>query len=326
MDDPPAGLVLCVGETMAQVVPVDGRSLATAAEFAVHVAGAESNVALGLAALGTPSGWVSRVGDDALGDRVLAAVAAGDVDTTLVQREPGGRTGVFFKDPSPTGSRVSYYRDGSPASRLGPDDVDRILAARPRSIHVTGVSLALSPSTLAMVRELLMEARAERVQTTFDINYRPQLWTHRETAATTLAATAELADTVLVGLDEACTLWNTETPADVRRLLGDPCTVVVKDGSRSASALTHNDRYDVSALPVDVVEPVGAGDAFAAGWIHARLAGANPVVALRLGHLVAGYALRSRDDQGELIRDSAGLLGRATAGRDWFALKEALDD
>ncbi|MFC7492552.1 sugar kinase [Knoellia alttitudinis] len=299
-----------MGESMAQVVPQDGR-LGTAEVFRIATAGAESNVAAGLAALGLDASWVSAVGADPLGERVVADLAAKGVDTSSVLTDDDAPTGVFFKDPSPEGSRVHYYRAGSAASRMDASVADVVLAAAPTWVHVSGVTSALSPSCRELVASLLRRARSSGVRTTFDVNYRPRLWGDRESAAAAIAEAAALADTVLVGLDEAQDLWHVDTPEDIRALLPQPETIVVKDGSRYAVRLGHADTVTVPALAVDVVEPVGAGDAFAAGWIAATARGADAATALRLGHLVAGRALLSLDDHPELT-DREALLVRAT--------------
>jgi 2-dehydro-3-deoxygluconokinase len=136
----------------------------------------------------------------------------------------------------------------------------------------------------------------------FDINYRPALWDDQETAAATLLALARGADIVLVGLDEAQALWGDalKTPTDVRNLLPDPHILVVKDAAKAASAFTGNDTVTVPALSVNVVEPVGAGDAFAAGFLTGLLRDEPPSRALRLGHLTAAAALQVTSDHGPL--------------------------
>lgn len=313
----PTGRVVCIGESMAQVVPTDGR-LDGATSFAVHCAGAESNVAIALAYLGTPSSWVSRVGDDPLGRRVAAAVGSAGVDTSLAVTDPRAPTGVFFKDPEASGSRVYYYRVGSAASRMGPSDLDRMLRAAPRWVHTSGVTSALSPSCRGLVAGLLDAARDAAVPTSFDVNHRPALWQTAAEAAEVLAATAQHADVVFVGLDEAETLWGCADPAAIRRVLDRPTTVVVKDGGLAAHELAAgSDPVCVRALPVEVIEPVGAGDAFAAGWIHGHLHGFTSAQRLRLGHLAAGIALQSRDDHGDLADHAATLADRARTGIDW---------
>ncbi|MCS7475629.1 sugar kinase [Umezawaea endophytica] len=306
--------VVCLGESMAQLVPADGKPLRSAESFVLTTAGAESNVAQGLAQLGSTAAWVSLVGDDALGSRVLADVAASGVDVSLTRRRDRDRTGLFLKDPAADGSRVTYYRDGSAASHLSRADVDRAFAARPRHLHLSGVTPALSASCRDAVRYALSSAHG--VSTSFDVNHRPVLWPDPRAAALTLRALAQRADVVFVGLDEAAALWGTTTPEQVRELLAEPAAVVVKDGAVDATAFTTEGRFTEPAPPVDVVEPVGAGDAFAAGWLHGMLIGLPHPARLRLGHLMAGAALTSLSDHGTITRPPGDLVreaDRATA-------------
>jgi 2-dehydro-3-deoxygluconokinase len=303
--------VVCVGETMAQLVPSDGLPASSAHTFELLTAGAESNVALGLAQLGDAVAWAGLVGDDAPGARVLRDVAAGGVDLSLTRKVPGCRTGLFLKDPAADGSTVTYYRDSSAASRLGPSDIDRVLAARPRHLHLSGITPALSLSCHDAVVHALTRARALGIATSFDVNHRPALWPSRADAARTLRRLTALADVVLVGLDEAGALWDTASEDEVRDSLPEPPVLVVKDGPNAATAFTPEGRFSEPALPVRVVEPVGAGDAFAAGWIHGWLRGLPQPARLRLGHMMARAALTSLADHFSIGVSPAELVATA---------------
>jgi 2-dehydro-3-deoxygluconokinase len=278
--------VVCVGESMALVTPDPPAPLEFGGPMRLEVAGAESTVACYLAMLGARAAWASRVGDDPLGRLLLNRIDSYGVDTTLVEVDAAAHTGVFFKDPGER-TTVYYYRAGSAASRLGPSLVPSLSGL----VHLSGITPALSASCAALV-EAVLESDAT---VSFDVNYRPALWPVTA-AGPELARLAGRADVVFVGLDEAQTLWGVRTPADVRALLPGPSAVVVKDGAVGA----HSDDTFVPALAVDVVEPVGAGDAFAAGYLYARLTGRAEADRLRLGHLVAGAALRVTGDVGVL--------------------------
>lgn len=301
--------VLALGETMGQFVPVDG-SIAHASSFSLEHAGAESNVAVGMARLGLRAAWVSRLGTDALGDRILSALAPDGVDTTLVTRDAMRPTGLFLKDPSGLARTVTYYRSGSAASALSRSDVDRALAARPRVLHLSGITPALSASCDDAVEYALRAAREAGITTSFDVNFRPALWSNTDQAAARLAELARLSDIVFVGLDEAETLWSLSTPDAVAALLQPGTRLVVKNGGVAASAHAQGVSHTVPALAVDVVESVGAGDAFAAGWLAAFVRGLDDEMRLRCGHLLARNALLSLGDHGapiawnELLRDA----------------------
>ncbi|WP_051572351.1 sugar kinase [Cryptosporangium arvum] len=277
--------VVCVGESMALVTPDPPGPLAAGGPMRLDVAGAESTVASYLAQLGARVAWVSAVGADPLGELVVARVGSYGVDVSHVVVDGSAPTGVFFKNPGAAGTTVHYYRAGSAASRLGPSTLPAA-----RVVHLSGITPALSSSCARLV-----EAALETGFTSFDVNYRPGLWPV-ERAAPVLAALARRADVVFVGLDEAQTLWGVRTAADVRELLPEPGRVIVKDGAVGA----YSDAEFVPAPAVEVVEPVGAGDAFAAGYLFGLVRDAPEAERLRLGHRVAGAALRVTGDVAEL--------------------------
>ncbi|WP_328633155.1 sugar kinase [Streptomyces sp. NBC_00356] len=291
-----SGTAVCLGETMAQVTPADGEGLERSRELRLAVAGAESTVAQYLADLGHEAAWVSRVGDDPFGRRIVAAVASRGVRVDGVLADPTAPTGVYFKDPGPDGTRVHYYRAGSAASRMTPADADRVDLTDVRLLHLTGITPALSDGCAELVDALMKRAADSGTRVSFDVNYRPALWSSREAAADALRALARRADVVLVGRDEAETLWGTATAEDVREHLAPRGILVVKDGDVGATEFTGAGSEFVAAPVVDVVEAVGAGDAFAAGYLSGLLDGSTPAERLALGHRLAGRTLRSIED------------------------------
>ncbi|MGY5052016.1 sugar kinase [Streptomyces sp. 900105755] len=315
---PAPGPVVCLGETMAALAPDPPRPLAEAGQLRLSVAGAESNVAMYLADHGVPVHWLSAVGDDPLGRRVCAVVAAAGVDVTRVRTDPHRPTGLLLKNPGPAGTGVHYYRAGSAASALGPGLLDGEPVRSAALLHLTGITPALSASCRALVTRALDTPAAERpYAVSFDVNHRAALWADG-TAPTVLRALADRADIVFVGLDEAQQLWGADlTVTGLRDLLPGPRILVVKDGARAATALSGEGACTVPALRTTVVEPVGAGDAFAAGFL-AGLLRAEPLPrALRLGHLTAVSALGVTGDHGPLpeATDIARLL--ALPEPDW---------
>ncbi|MFJ7305256.1 sugar kinase [Streptomyces sp. NPDC099088] len=298
---PPCGRVVCVGETMAALAPDSSGPLADADHLSLSVAGAESNVAMYLADHGIPATWLSALGDDPLGTRVRAVVAAAGVDVTHVSIDPDRPTGLMLKNPTPAGTQVHYYRTGSAASALGPDLLEHEAMRAAALVHFTGITPALSASCCELVTHALAVPAAERPYAiSFDVNHRPPLWPE-DTAPKVLRDLARRADIVFVGLDEAQDLWGAHlTAAAVRELLPAPRIVVVKDGSREATVFTASGTATVSARRAAVVEPVGAGDAFAAGFLAGLLQGEPMRRSLRLGHITAVSALSVTGDHGPL--------------------------
>ncbi|MGT2462283.1 sugar kinase [Sinomonas atrocyanea] len=284
--------LITIGETMMMVTPARAESLATADDVRLHPGGAESNVACHTAHLGVPSAWVSAVGDDVLGRRIVRSIEDRGVDTRWVAADPTAPTGVYFKDP---GHGVLYYRRGSAASRMSPATVAGIPLEDADIVHLSGITPALSPTCAALVDAVIERVAACEATLTFDVNYRPSLWPEGA-AASVLRQLANRADVVFVGLDEAQALWGCATPDDVRGLLPEPERVVVKDGDVGATELGRDGTVFEPAIPTEVLEAVGAGDAFAAGYLAADLNGAGASGRLRAGHERARLVLLSMSD------------------------------
>lgn len=306
----PHGLVLCVGEALVALSPPDGTPLESADHLLVSEAGAEANVAVHLSRLGVPVRFAGAVGDDPLGRRLRGGLAAEGVDVSSLICDPDQPTGLYLKDPGTTATAVHYYRSGSAASAfsaLPPGALDGIT-----HVHLSGITPALSAACHDLVHELLLGHPG--VTTSFDVNHRPSLWP-ADVAGPVLLALAQLADLVFVGLDEAAALWGTPSLDALRDLMPGP-ELVVKDSERAAHVFVSGAaRATAEALEVDVVEPVGAGDAFAAGYLAARRRGLDLAASLRTGHVVAAGALTVVADRGAAA-DPA-LLAAAEKGRPW---------
>lgn len=285
--------VLAIGETMVMLAPEHSLPLSEATELRLDIGGAESNVAMHLASSGHAVAWASRVGDDPFGHRILARIAAADVDVSMVTIDPDAPTGLYVKDP--TEARVHYYRANSAASRMSVEWLAGLPLASTRFVHISGITPALSKSCAAMVDAVISVAQENGSLVSFDVNYRAPLWPV-ETAAPLLRDLAQRADIVLVGRDEAENLWGTTTAMDVRRFLPGAARLVVKDGEVGATEFLGDEETFVPSPEVTVVEPVGAGDAFAAGYLSALVSNGGSREALEQGHARAAIALGSMLD------------------------------
>ncbi|MGO4488059.1 sugar kinase [Microbacterium sp. 2RAF4] len=291
--------IVCIGETMALITPTDSR-LADAAEASVGLAGAESNVAAGVASTGHRVAWASRLGADPLGDRVASELERRGVEL-WVERDDAAPTGVMFKDPGAESSSVYYYRSGSAASRMEQGFLDPSRLDGVRIVHTTGITPALSASCRQMVDRLFTDARAAGALVSFDVNDRRPLWS-RDDAAETLARLADAADITFVGRDEAERIWGTVTAAEIRAFLPNCALLIVKDGDVGATAFEGEaEPVFVPAPVVDVVEPVGAGDAFASGFLAATLDGEDLTSRLSAGHAAAERVLKIAADLPPLV-------------------------
>jgi len=285
--------VVTFGETMVLFAAAEQGPLRFASTYTRHAAGTESNFAIGLARLGHRVGWFSRVGDDEFGQYIVNTVRGEGVDTSRVIVDPEAPTGVLFKEKRELGPRrIVYYRRGSAASRLTPGDLDGDYIASARYLHLTGITPALSESARATVFAAAQLARARGVTVSFDPNLRLRLWT-REQARETMRALLPLCDLVLPGLDEAELLVDEPDPdraADAIRALG-PSTVVVKLGPKGALAVAPEGRVRAPGVRLErIVDPVGAGDGFAAGFICGQLRGLDLVESLKIANTVGAFA------------------------------------
>ena len=287
----PAGSpeLVTLGETMALLASPRVGLLRHAHSLDLSVAGAESNVAIGVRRLGRTAAWVSRVGDDEFGRLVIGTVAAEGVDTGHVAVDPAAPTGLMVKERrSDTVTRVVYYRAGSAASRLSPSDVDPDLIGSARILHVTGITPALSASARDAVRFAVETARAAGVPVSLDFNYRSALW-DAGAAGAELAGLVDRADVVFATEPEARLVVAADDPLALARELAarGPRHVLIKRGGRGVVALLDGEEHELAARPVAVVDPVGAGDAFAAAYLAEFIAG-RPVLECLHAATVAG--------------------------------------
>lgn len=327
--------VVALGESMVTFLPSRPGRLADVPSFERAIGGAESNVACVLAAAGHTTRWVGRVGADGFGDHLVEAIGGYGVDVRAVRRDPARPTGIYFRtagDRATDAHEVAYYRAGSAASAMSVDTMDLDAIRSGRVLHLSGITPALSADCLGLTRELTAR-RPGRPLVSFDVNHRPGLWrgaAHGH-GPEVLLELARGADLVFVGEDEA---WGLGGPEAVRAALPEPELLVVKQGASGATAFHRSagtgigadEVTSVPALTVDVVAAVGAGDAFAAGFLSATLRDKPVRERLRHGHLMAAAALTvpgdlaappARDHADRLAALDDTAWGRLRLGPGW---------
>lgn len=296
-DQPPLDVVT-FGEAMVGLIPDDGRDLALSNQFGRHVVSAETNVAVGLARLGRQVGWFGRLGQDKLGEGVLRTLRGEGVDISRVLRDPHRATGLLLRDVLPDRpAHVAYFRTGSAGSALAPADIDEDYLTSGRILHLTGITPVLSDSAWQATRLAMRVARAAGMIIAFDPNLRRSLCSD-DVAIPRLCEIAQDCDIVLAGVDELRAM-TTETDPEVaaRRLLKDgPSLVVVKDGRHGSSAFDGHQSWQQDVWPITAVDPVGAGDAYAAGFLHSWLDGRDVAKALRTGSITSALVVATRGD------------------------------
>jgi 2-dehydro-3-deoxygluconokinase len=291
--------LVALGETMVALAPPGGGSLRTAGRWLADHAGAESNTCVGLARLGLHVAWVSSLGMDAPGDRILDALRSERVDVTWVRRDRDRPTGLMLKEP---GTRVQYYRSGSAAGAMGPDILEGVPVSAARAVFVSGVTALIGAAPHAAGLSLLDSSRGLRI---VDPNLRHGLWGSDRRGAL-VRPFIERCDLLLAGADEireicsgageehARSASSAEALARLAARLG-PREVVVRAetivGVLAVDAWTALEIRRESA-----VDPIGAGDAFNAGYIASRLRGGTIDAALRAGMLCGAAVTTSVSD------------------------------
>jgi len=307
--------LLTVGEPLICLTAA-GR-LAASPSLAKSVGGAEANVAIGLARLGLRAGYVSRVGADPFGDEILRTLRGEGVDVSRVQRSPTRPTGLMVKElRSPHDVRVHYYRAGSAVTEL--DGIGKTPAAR--HVHATGITLALGAGPAAAVGELLAAATAMGAGVSLDPNIRLKLWS-LDDAIVALREILPQVDDLLLSEAEALALAGTDELEEALLWLVDRgiARVVVRRGAAGAvGAGAGAERVEVAAeVAGPVVDSVGAGDAFTAGYLFERLRGATFAAAMATGTWAAGHVVAH-------VGDYEGLPDRADYDA-WRGVTKAVD-
>ena len=302
--------VITFGEAMMLLVADRPGPLEHAETFYKRTAGAETNVAIGLARLGLKVGWGSRLGTDSMGRYLLAAMASEGIDCSHVVCDATQKTGFQFKSKVLDGSdpQVEYHSQGSAASHIGVDEIDREWLLSARHLHATGVFAALSFTTLNTARYTMALMRAAGRTVSFDPNLRPTLWATPQLMRESINDLATRADWVLPGLEEGRFLTGENSAEGIARFYRERGAklVVVKLGAEGAWFDSDSaGSGHVAGFPVaEVVDTVGAGDGFAAGVVSALLQGKSVPEAVRRGAWIGARAV-------QVLGDTEGLPTRA---------------
>ena len=286
-----------------------GRRLDDTRKLDMELAGAESNVSVALARLGWRVGWVSRMPDHALSNAVLRALRSDGVDISAVKRVPDERLGTYFIEYAtpPRSTQVIYDRANSAASRMTSADVDWDYLLDTRLVHLTGITAALSDSCYALLKEVILRARAAGVVVSFDVNYRSKLWS-ADIAGAKLRSLIQGADILFCKGADAEALFGCDgQPRELMtklKALTQAHALFCTFGDQGASLMFDGEFVTQPALPVQIVDRIGSGDAFAAGVIDGWLSGGGSLTdssafreGLRRGVALAAIALSQFGDR-----------------------------
>lgn len=285
------------GESMGLLTAQDSRGLEYASTLQKSFGGAESNVAIGVARLGHRAGWFGALGSDPVGTMIYKAIRGEGVDVSRAVISSAAPTGMMIRENTAGKSSVYYYRKGSAASMMHVEQLDESYIRNAKILHVTGITAAISPSALACVEQAMDVARSAGVKVSFDPNLRLKLWTLEE-ARGVLLRLAEKADYFLPGLDELKLLYDTEADETVFSELSRLQAIsIIKGGPDLTYVLEHGTLTEVPYFKAEqVLDTVGAGDGFCAGFIAGLLKGHTTVEAVRLGNLMGSMVIQAVGD------------------------------
>lgn len=280
---------------MALLLPQTVGRLRHTPNIDVRIGGAESNVAIALTRLGIPSGWISWLGNDALGDLVLSRLRAEGVDTFQVRRIEAP-TGLYVRERLPGQTRVYYHRNGSAASMMGQMAFDPDYLDGASYLHLSGITAAISTTGQEFVTWAVLEGRRRGLRISFDVNFRTRLW-DADRARDFVESLLPQVDILFVGSDEAAAIWG-ESGRDLVSKLRQcgPSEVILKLGPDGSLGCFGGDWQSRRAIDVEAVDPVGAGDAFAAGYLAASLWGLEAGERLEVGNAMGAYSTLSLGD------------------------------
>lgn len=267
--------IMLIGEPMGLMIAKEEANLEDVRNFTSSIAGAEYNVAIGLTRLGHHVDYMTKLGNDAFGKKILKGLHENSISDERVFMSGDHVTGFMLKAKTSHGDPdICYYRKNSAASTLCIDDVKDIDISQYAALHMTGIFPPLSKNCRETALYLMKKAKEAGIITFFDPNLRPQLWESQEVMATTLNELADYADYVLPGYKEGEILCGSSDPDKIAEfyLNKGAKAVIVKTGADGAVGFTKNERIHSYTYPTDyIVDTVGAGDGFAVGFISGTL-------------------------------------------------------
>jgi 2-dehydro-3-deoxygluconokinase len=286
--------LVVVGELLATIASRLPGRLRLGATLSLSMAGAEANVAIAAARLGTSTAWIGRLADDELGHMMATALRGEGVDIGGIVWDGGTNTSLLVKHTRTADTtEVRYYRATGPGSRLTPEDLDLDAIGAARLLHVSGITPALGARPAATIERVIEIAHDANVPVSFDVNYRRSLWS-ANAARPVLQRIARRACLVFADSDELELIAGDRAPDYL--LVEGVREVVLKDGPRGATVWTDGRSLQRAAMPVTVVDPVGAGDAFVGGYLNAHLRSASLEDKLDCGIRVGAMAVSTIGD------------------------------
>ncbi|MFB0551181.1 MAG: PfkB family carbohydrate kinase [Nitrososphaeria archaeon] len=278
--------MVALGEAMLRLSPPSFKRLEQATTLDVNVGGTELNVAIGVKRLGLESAWVTKLPKNPIGRLILNKAREFGVDTSHIVWTNQGRAGVYFYElgAQPRPSSVVYDRKGSAASMMKPGEIDWSFLKEVKVLHTTGITPALSKNCAETVIEAFDAAKRYKVKISFDVNYRSKLWSTKE-AETFLTPLMPKVDILITTDQDTWRVWNYKgTPEEIitelKQRFGCPVVAItirevqtVWRNRWSSMAISDKIYKSKRVYDVEIVDRLGSGDSFTAGFLYGYLTG-----------------------------------------------------
>lgn len=304
--------IITLGEPLIVYVAEAPGTFSEVETYTRGLAGAELNFSIGVTRLGHQISYMTRLGKDVYGKYIMDFVLREGIDPAQIIWDEEHVTGSYLKFKALKGDpEIAYFRKGSAASHICPEDVEKIDFSNTKWLHITGISAGISESCQKACEKAMEKARANGVYISFDTNIRKALWKSEEQMRNVLNRLAEKCDLILPGIEEGKILTGYDEPEHIAEFYFNKGVkaAVIKLGARGAWYKTKNDQGFVEGFPVEhVVDTVGAGDAFAAGVVSGLLEGLTMEKAVLRGNAMGAIIITSKGDndilpvKGELER------------------------
>lgn len=309
--------IITLGETMLRLSPANVDTLEEAQQFQVDVAGAESNVAAGLARMGVQVGWISKLVDNAIGRLIARRIQWHGVDVSRIVWEASGRNGLYYLEPGvePRPTRLIYDRADSVFTTLRFEEIDWAYASRARLIHLSGITPALSDTAKNLNQQIIKQARKAGILISFDVNYRSKLWPPT-LAKKVLSKMIGEVDILICSLNDAATVFeyspdNPEAVAKGMHQTFGNQIVVLTMADKGALAFDGKTVHQQAAFGAGLVDRIGRGDSFSAGFLYGFL-NSDVATGLKYGNAMAAL---NQTLKGDFFWCSKNDVDRLVSGR-----------
>lgn len=291
--------VITIGDAMIAMCPIEKGPIIFSDTFKRKVGGAELNVAMGCARLGIKSGWISRLGNDDFGKYILKTARGEGIDTSEVKLVDEYPTSVYFREVLSDGSsRSFYYREKSPTSTMRCEDLNEDYFKQAKVLHITGVFPSIAKNNQDIILEAVNLAKRNNLTVSFDPNIRLKMWT-KEEAKAYIEKILPNVDILLVGDEEIEILLGETSIEDAIKIFHNYGIgkVIVKKGSKGSIGSDGDNIYYIDAIkPKALVDTVGAGDGFAAGFLTALCKGQDFKNCVEFGNAVGSLVVGVEGD------------------------------